>query len=310
MWPFRKRPKPEPDPAPWWAEFFTGAQYADFIAEVLSYFNRQGAKVEIDEGVVCRQDGSDDPPRMGLLNLAQVCNQADRADWSAIISDHFGKVSSPREFEAGLARRSFEDIAPLLAARLWSDEILGTLSEDKIICREDLHGTITALVFDLPESVRNVTREEADRWDRSDDELFSVAVANVRNMPAEAFEQEVEGGRLLGFTGNSFFVASRALFLEDYPHCIGPKGSLVAVPHRHMLLCCPIEDLGVLKVLNLFISATRGMFRDGPGSISPNVYWYRDGEMTNLPYETGDNEVRFMPPPEFVTMLGEFGTTE
>ena len=54
------------------------------------------------------------------------------------------------------------------------------------------------------------------------------------------------------------------------------------------------------------------MFADGPGSISPDLYWLPpdDGDddeerdlLVRLPCERTDDALRFMPPPAFVELL-------
>ena len=50
-----------------------------------------------------------------------------------------------------------------------------------------------------------------------------------------------------------------------------------------------------------------GMHRDGPGSISQNLYWYHEGEYIVLPYELEDQSLRFLPPDDFSELLDELG---
>ena len=118
------------------------------------------------------------------------------------------------------------------------------------------------------------------------DELFEIALGQVReNCIPDKSDQELTPDvtiRLL--SDESFFVASHALLLDDHPECIGAFGSLIGVPHRHVLLAYPIEDLHVVQAINLLIPIILGMERDGPGSISPRLYWYRDGDYQDLPY--------------------------
>ena len=47
------------------------------------------------------------------------------------------------------------------------------------------------------------------------------------------------------------------------------------------------------------------MHHDGPGSLSPYLYWYHDGEFTVLPYESEDDALTFVPPDEFVDVMDE-----
>jgi hypothetical protein len=46
---------------------------------------------------------------------------------------------------------------------------------------------------------------------------------------------------------------------------------------------------------------------EGPGSISDNIFWYKDGHYENLPYEIVDDKIQFYPPEGFVSMLNSLG---
>ena len=206
-----------------------------------------------------------------------------------------------RRVEVG---KPFAEIESLLSVRLWPDDYLSSLKSDKLIYRSDLEGTISAIVLDLPSSVETVCTDEARGWHRSDETLFAIATGNIAQNPLPAAEEhDLNGLKLFGFLGQSFFVASHALVLHEHPECLGPHGTLVAVPHRHALLCAPIHDMSVAAGLGQFVSIALGMFKEGPGSITPNVYRYQMGRYLNLPYELGDSELRLSPPDEFVSML-------
>src|SRR5262249_18543071 len=136
----------------------------------------------------------------------------------------------------------FDRVRELLAVRLWPESYLTELDEQRMIYRTDLPGTISALVYDLPSSIRNVTPEEIAAWGRSTGELFEMAIDNVREICIpDISEQEIgDGIRVQLLSDESFFVASHALVLPEHESCIGSFGSLVGVPHRHVLLAYPI----------------------------------------------------------------------
>ena len=39
---------------------------------------------------------------------------------------------------------------------------------------------------------------------------------------------------------------------------------------------------------------------EGPGSISPNLFWWRDGQIRTLPTRETDEHYEFVPPDDFV----------
>jgi hypothetical protein len=45
------------------------------------------------------------------------------------------------------------------------------------------------------------------------------------------------------------------------------------------------------------------MFREGPGSVSNCLFWYRNGMFQSLPYEIGENKITLKPTVEFIQMV-------
>ena len=276
-------------PPPAWAGFFSPAQYQRFLGLVRAHFDREGLSYRLGDGIVHLDQALGGCQQLGLLNLAQNCAHNDEKEWSEIIDSHFRLMAkSHREHEVLQDRvAAFDRVAELLSVRLWPESYLHELGGDKIIHRIDLPGTITALVFDLPSSIRNVTPQEAEGWGKTREELFEVGLANLReNCIPDVNDQDLgEAVTITLYSDESFFVASHALLLGDHGESLGAFGALVGIPHRHVLLTYPINDLRILPAIHRLIPIIQGMERDGPGSLTRRLYWYRDGRFTDLPYE-------------------------
>jgi hypothetical protein len=160
---------------------------------------------------------------------------------------------------------------------------------------------MAVLAVDLPSSVVTVLSETRSRWTIADDALFELARENVARFDAPTVEDldEEESLPLRALYGDSFFIASHLLHLPRYVDP-PPHGLLVAVPHRHALLLHRIQDARVVLAVNALLGMAHHMHREGPGSLSSQLYWWRDGRLIRLPSEVDDGTLRFMPPPAFV----------
>lgn len=305
-----------PPAVPAWADFFTQEQYRRFLRHIGDHFRKQKQKITVGDGIIILQN----PPRegfqqLGLLNLAQLCARNEEKEWPDIIKDHFKTLQKSQSEQAVLEQRiaDFDRVEELLAVRLWPENYLAELNRNKFVHRCDLPGTLTALVFDLPSSVRNVTPEEAKAWGKSHEELFAIGLANVReNCIPDVTEQDLGDEVVITILSDAenFFVASHALLLEEHPECIGTFGTLIGVPHRHVVLAYPIEDRRVVAAISLMIPPILVWEKEGPGSISPYLYWYKDGEFTNLPFKIKDQSLHFTPPDNFVDVLNMLNEPE
>lgn len=295
-----------------WTGPFKPGEYRTFVALVRDYFGSKGREIEVRDGYVV-EAGQEKDTRYGLENLAQICSAHRAAEWPEIIARHFDMLlRAEAEHRAGERERTFEEARSLLALRLWPAEYLAQVSSEHVVYREDLPGTVTVLVFDLPETVQQVQPKEAERWGRSTEELFALALDNLRRKPRPQIQRAAlpDGAKMTVFSGNSFFVASEALRLDQFPGCTGRAGALVGVPTRHVLIAYPVEDMGVLRAMPLLVPIIVSMFAKGPGSISPRLYWYYDKRFTELPYAVEGKQVRLSPPQAFVEMLKGFAGGE
>jgi hypothetical protein len=290
---------------PEWADFFTPAQWRRFLAEVDRYFRARRRPYRMEDGVVY-VSGDEEEQQRGLGNLAQYCHATTPDQWAEVIARHFDGIEAGRA-EIDAVEQDLYDfglVRAKLHVRLAGEDALPL---EMLVHRQDLPGTVSYLVLDLPTTIRTVSPEEAQMWARTTENLFDIALDNVEAaaMP-DWSEQSLEGGLpLQALLGDSFFVASLALRLENYPQCLGRGGALVAIPHRHCLLSHPINHVAAVQAVHQLALITQGMYKEGPGSISPSVYWYFAGQFHEIPVQISESQVLVRPPPAFLDMLND-----
>ncbi|MBI2933343.1 MAG: hypothetical protein HYY16_16990 [Planctomycetes bacterium] len=296
------------DDVPDWAKFFPSESYLAFVTALAEDMHRRKARFELADGIVAVRRRGRARQEFGLQNLAQFCHQMPREEWASIIARHFDTLFHIDAQAARLDRlaENFERVRSCLKIRLYPSDMRGL---DFVVRRESAPGLTAVLVYDLPNSVATVHPDSVKKWHRPIEELFRLGLENVR---AEgALRRDVteidKGAAVISLVGETFFAASHALLLEDYlkppPRC----GALVGVPNRHTVLYHLIEDFRVLPAIKALLVATFSMFQEGPGSVSPNLYWWRDGALTLLPSIVRPKTIDFAPPMEFVEMLSGLG---
>jgi hypothetical protein len=298
---------------PEWAWFLDPAQFQAFVDLVTAELERSALPYafDVEAGVVRLPKRPEmESAALGLVNLAQVCHRTPLHTWPAIVGQHMARsLDLAREPDDSVSQiaSDFDQARQRLKVRLYpadvGDDVFLTL-------REPMDGVRAVLVYDLPETIHSVQQEHVALWQRPLDELFAIALANVKAgdpVDRKSFPID-ETAALTLLSGGSYFTASHALFLEDYLTPAPELGAIVAVPHRHALIYHPIVDQGTLVALSAMIPMARGMCRDGPGSISPHLFWWRDGRFTLLPCTVTESSVRFNPPDEFAEILSRFVT--
>jgi hypothetical protein len=287
---------------PSWASFFGVEGWARFVVVIADDLERRGLahSIDADDGCVRLADGM----VLGLTNLAQMCCQASPDRWPGIVAHHVGIALDPPDMPAADAMaRDFARARTAMKLRLWARDSVPNISVVAWDIAEDL---VAVLTYDLPEMLVTVKREDADKWSAPRDELWKIAVGNVRAdglLSAPALDVG-NGAQVHVLEGDAtFFAASHVLFLEAYAGT-PPFGAVVAVPRRHVAVFHPITDLRVVDAVSSMLNVVPRMFHEGPGSITSSLYWWRPGHsLMRLPWEVTETAIDFLPPPAFADML-------
>jgi hypothetical protein len=293
------------DDVPEWAKFFGPDDYRAFLTAVDEEMRRRDIPFEFGDGTVHVSLPDGEKADYGLLNLAQTCHATGSTEWASTIREHFDNAfrSSRDSEELDAKSDSLEAVRACIKVRLYHTDYRDQMGGSGLIHRVPAEGLIETLVYDLPGSVRTVPPDHVTRWGVPEDELFRIGLANVKAEQPPPVLQTFEVGKgaaIRALVGDSFFTASHALFLEDHLDPPSPFGAVIAVPHRHAVLFHAIADMRVIAAVNSMIPIAFGMYQEGPGSLSPGLYWWRSGTLTALPSKVTAQSISFSPPAEFV----------
>ena len=295
--------------APTWARFMPPEEWRDFVTAVETELKRRGVRYRIDDGYVWAPWGGDEDEALSLLNLAQLCHAAGKDAFPKVIASHFDALVAGRSDRA-LADELVGDLScarPLLKLRLYPRDTFNEQERDFVI-RDVADDLCAVLCFDLPSNVVTVNGGALQKWGCTADEVWYQALANMRRTERTKVENiDVGGATLSTLTGDSFFIASNLLLLDDYlpaPEEL-PWGALAAVPNRHTMVFHPIQDASALRAIDAMVVMANDMCADGPGSISPNLFWWKDGQLRTLPTRETAEHYEFAPPDDFVNEVLE-----
>ncbi len=289
---------------PDWAPFDTASDYRAFVDAVMADLRRRDMTVELGDGVVlARQPGADEPHQLGLANLSQLCHAADPDDWSRIIASHFTSLLSMQGRDLDALAADYDQVKPILRVRLMPDESMGGIELPQSVSRPVAPGVLAVLVFDFPDSTATVDVDHLAGWPVDIDGVFEGALDNLASEPTPLRETvDAEEARLTVWYGDNFYVATRALRLADVlPD--GTTDALIAVPNRHTLIVHPIVDGGAVPAMQAIYQLAVQLFRDGPGSISDQPYWWHEGSIVQIPHREDGKKIAVYPPDEFVAVL-------
>ncbi len=280
----------------------TDDDWSAFESIVRLYFDARGERMEVVNGSVFVNGDRD--PQMSLGNVAAACAGRERSTWAEVVARHFDDLRTSVEEQQDLERKAqtFKDVRSLLALRIYPEA--ATPFSDQLYVRQDLEGTDTFVVFDLPTSVTHVNRSQTKSWGLTDEEIFMVAEQNLnaRPFPKRRMDPGPFGQQMHVFQ-DDVFTASNVLRAYEMAKYDGAYGSLVAIPARETLMIHPLEGPASRDVfVELGMYATK-VFLKYPGAITPFLFWHHKGTFTRC--GSGSPTVEEMRPsvPEALTRL-------
>ncbi|MER8040383.1 hypothetical protein ACWEP8_13600 [Streptomyces hydrogenans] len=304
----RRRPRRDGEEAPRDPEFayFSEREAALFRATVREAFAELGLEVTVYATSV--QD--DRQRRFGLGNLAAVCHRDRRGPrvWPDLIRRHVTLVVRTLDGPSALDTLPPDQIRAQLYPRVVNGEGIdpGAFGYARTLAP----GLYEVLALDLPESVMMLTDDALDRLG-DPAQLRARALKNLRGLPVEEHEtvRDADGMSFEVVVGDSFYTASRVLDLDALAQRVtglplGEHGALVALPFRHQIAFHPIRDTTIIPALGAMASFAASEYEDTPGAISPYVFWWRGGTLTQLSEHDEDGgELRIVVGDDFQDLL-------
>jgi hypothetical protein len=280
-----------------WAGPLEGNELDEFLRQLRADLDARGWRYEIGDEALEQLE----PERreLGLGNLAQGWRLAEPDERPGVVREHFDNLAAAAEDEIPT---DFETARPLLRVRIAAPDYVAYI--DAPMARPVADGLVAVLAVDSPTAAHLVSREVVAPWGRGEDELFAAGLAGVREeegLATQAFD--VQGARLTALTGESLYTATWALWADELDPPAAGHGTLVAVPHRHTVLVHAIRDTSAIVAASHLARMAASMHREGPGSISPGVYWVRDGEFERVPTIVRDGDVTLVPSDELIELL-------
>ncbi|UQA93798.1 immunity 49 family protein [Streptomyces halobius] len=263
------------------------------------FLARDGTRPTIGGGAVER-GGRLSP----LTALAQRCRTVAERHWPELVAEHFARLESASQGDEGAAELLRQTYLRLLPADAFPADAAGHFRYARPVA-EDL---VAALALDTPTSIRLLN--DADVARAGLDELWAAGRANLLGEPVEHVEVRGPSGALLhSVSGASHFIASKALMLPELAQVVTGRelpeaGALVAVPTRHLLAFHPIVDGTLADAVNELGTYALGAYEDGPGSLTPRLYWWHQSRLVCLTvFDHENRSLSVQPPQELLEMM-------
>ncbi len=263
--------------------------YKELVDLSVKKISEKFTVISVKDGFVALEDGSG-YRGFNLHNVILKSVDIDRKDWPLLIQDHFNSLFSVEEEKGLVNMDDFESIQKYLSIRIYLKELVAENGgPEKFIIREDLDGTYTVLMLDLPSTFSPISADISQTWGKTKDELFRMAQDNVNKQALEKMSKTFKNDSVeveIHFLSNDDYAASCALDLEkNAPEMLGEWGAVLAIPNKGIVNLCTVSPEKPLDFV-LFIQLTHNVVKDfymkHPQPVSTDFFWYYKGEFTKI----------------------------
>lgn len=290
---------------PDWARFLSMDEFQAFLDAIRHDLRSRNLLFQEREGVLVVASADGSLSQCGLSNIALKCGAAGRDAYAREIAQHFDRLFGQPEEPPPFPER-FDDVRASVKVRIYREDDLERRGTP-VIWQPLASGLRAVAVYDLPNIVASVAPPHLEQWGVSPEEALRVGTLNVgrHKVTREAFR--IGAVELFYLMDEDGFAASQVLHLGTY--FSGELGALVAMPTRHLLICCPIRTTTVIDSLQEMAMLADDIHEERAATPSeghlllPDVYWWKDGRMSLLSVPKGLVDLPgtvMAPPQEFI----------
>ncbi len=236
--------------------------------------------------------------RVSLTNVRQQCVPLPRAQWRDVVIEHLDGLA--QALERGIDYDDESAVLPLLRARLYPSVLMPSA---EVVSRPLGADLVEVLVADREGGIGTVPPAALDAWGRGADDLLDLGRRQVQGAGlVERRSVDLGGVHCTVLEDPSYYTTSHVWWLPTYVD-VPDNGALVVLPSRHLVMAHPIYDSTALDAAQALLVNARRLHAEGPGSLSPRLWWWRSGALCELPARVSDERISFMPPADFVDVL-------
>lgn len=255
-------------------------QHNRLLSLVLSCLPDQGAEI-CDGGWAVSTAGGG---VFGLVNLAQELTGIPEEEWPGIVRSRVETLQAVgRQLPADYAIAG-----PRLRVRLSPDGSNPGWAAHRPVC----DGLDETLVMRNEVGCITVPPDQARVWGVPLDAMWNDA--RQRTMWDEPRERKIlaKGRMRIVWVRAGFFASSVLLDLAPLLSASNLHGALAMVPCRDALLYTEVRDEQIALSASGMIEIGSQWYVDGPGSISPDVFWYRPDRTLTRVVRVEDRQYR------------------
>jgi uncharacterized protein YtpQ (UPF0354 family) len=287
---------------------FLSAADADLVRRLFraAMAERGRELVAADDGNLLRDANG---ANYGLRTIAVLCRDhpAGANGWPELVAGYADALlNGHRDAWEAVAAITPEQARGRVYPSIRRAASLGPAASGHRAAPELAPGLLELLALDLPDATMLLDDGEVARLGGREP-LREAALANLRALPVPRHKRAGTANAHFEVIIDDHFTASRVLVMPDLVSRVlgtnAPHGVLAAIPARNFAFIHVLADKAAAPSLGLMANTTRTAYEREQVPISPDVFWWRDGDLTPIPSVESDGKLILRPGPELGALL-------
>lgn len=286
----------------------TQKEYERILVLSVNYLKSQNISiVKVEDGGIFTSD-TEQEGTFYLDNLVRKCKAAsDEKVWEEIVNSHFEAVIHRSDGLEAINLQDYETAKKYLSIRIYPPDFFESAGgKGQFITREDIPGTVSVIMIDLPTAFMVLMRDSSLKWGKSDEMLFQEAIRNLSVQSLEEYTRDLGDSIMITALTNDDYAASCILDsvrMKKYP---GKYGATVSIPSKGAVLIHRMDDpVSFVQFINITHEMVNKFNTTQQGPITTDYFWYYKGKWTKINVAYEKKAVNVFAPLGLVEMLIE-----
>ena len=294
--------KSRPD---FYQDLVTQQEYEVILDKSIQAVTRMGKVISVKDGTIILEQPDDAGGLMQfhLDNLVRKCKSAQPSEWDEIILDHFQRFPVNKS-KGNYIYKDFEFAQDLLKVQVRAYDSFNEMDIPDFVTRIDIPDTYTFLILEYDQLFHFVRREDILEWEKSEDELFAIALGNVAKEEMDIQEYLLADDlEMYAFFSGDYSASFMVELEKNGSFAVGRFGSVVTIPTKGTALVHPIQSNTALSFISAISEGQQEFLNDDPVPISARYYWYYQQQFTLFPEEVGEGTITVSHPEKLMELL-------
>lgn len=245
--------------------------------------------------------------QISAYNIFLNCLKAKENNWPFITGNFLNNFIKAKKQEKIVLKdlEDFDKAIEYLYIKIFPTDYKEYLKSG--ISREDIEGTISAVVINFNTAVKNLDASYLEKWNKNNDEIFEIALKNTLENTTKKLEKMGNSKEQTIYFINDpddIFLTTNIYDLSSYDELKSEYGCCISIPSRNYLLILPLNNKEQINnSIIQFMVLTDNVYNGESYQITANIFWYYNGKIFPIKHDDKVTKESIKFPDELIKLM-------